>query len=220
MQSKYLKIAAVSVAALASTPAIASTVSGGAAAGLDLTRNVTQSNDVVVFSEATNVTVGSNVTVDFLAGANLIEGVSTPGIDTFSSGQTLTAGTYDSYLIHFDPLAAGSIMGSWDFGAKIVGIILSNSGTQTLLNASDSIFGTAATYDTSLGRRVESNDSFILTGSSFLSFSLATNANNVDNFRVLTEVAPVPVPASALLLLTGFGAMGAMRRRRKASKKA
>ena len=153
--------------------------------------------------------------MDFLVGANLMQGVATAGIDTFVSGQTLTAGTYDSHLIHFDPMGSGSVMGSWDFGATIVGIILSNNGTQTLLNASDAIFGTATIYDNHLGRRTESIDFFTLTSSTSLSFDLTTNANHVDNIRVLTEVAAVPLPASALLLLSGFGAM-----RRKASKKA
>ena len=218
MLTKFRMLAAASVVTLAAAPAFASTVSGGSAAGLDLTRNVTQGADAVVYSEATGVTAGSSVTVDFLVGTNLSVGVATSGIDTFASGQALTAGTYDSHLIHFDPNGRGSVLGSWDFGATIVAIILSNNGVQTLLNDTDSLFGAAGTtYDDHLGRRTESDASITLISGTSLAFDLRTNANHVDNTRVLTEVASVPLTTSALLL-SGFGAMDVMRR--KASKKA
>lgn len=206
----------LAAAALIGSAVSAQAVTVSSAAGQDLTRNVTQANELQIFTEATGVTVGAgDVTVDYLVGTNLNAGDTASGVDLFASGQALTAGTYDSFLVHYDPTGRDALTATFDFGATIVAIILSNGSSQTLLEASDAIFGTAAAYDDSIGRRTESGDSFTLVNGTTLSFDLGTNANHVDNIRVLTQadVAPVPVPAAGLMLLTALGGAAALRRR-------
>jgi len=185
--------------------------------GTDLSRNTTQNDDVQVFAEQTGVTVTEGeVTVDYLASA-LTADAETFGISSLLAGTPLGAGTYDSFLVHFDPDGGGSIADVViDFGADIVALIVSNTGGgTTLLNTSDAIFGAGGTYDTHLGRRTEDNDSFSISGSELTLISLTTNANHIDNIRVLTEVAAVPLPASLPLMLAGLGGVAALRRRQK-----
>ena len=212
---KYLSLMAAALIAGASTTQAATFTP---ADGLDLTRNSTQDANVVAYSEQSDVTVaGGAITVDFLVGANLNVGDSSGGVSTFTSGQALGAGTYNSYLVHFDPDGGGSADATFDFGETIVGLILSNAasnGGPQLLNLSDATFGAAGTtYDTHVGRRTESTDGFELLSATSLYVDLTTNSNHVDNIRVLT-VAAVPVPASLPLLLAGFGGLAMLRRRR------
>lgn len=212
--TRFIKGIAISAIAMAASVASAN-ASIVPAAGFDLTRNTTQSAAVQVFSEQTGVTVGSNaVTLDYLVGGNLNVSDTATGVSNFTSGQSLTAGTYDSFLVHFDPVGAGSAVNiAIDFESTIVGIIVSNAGSSQLLNLSDAIFGTAAAYENHIGRRAEDSDTFSLTNASTLTFNLSTNANHIDNIRVLTQVTAVPLPASLPLLLAGFGGFAALRRR-------
>lgn len=206
---------------LAAAALIASALSAQAAtitssAGLDLRPDATESNDVKVFSENGDVAVGAGqVTVDFLVGTNLNVGETKDGLNNFAGGALLAAGSYDSYLLHFDPLPSGSTASiSVDFGVNIIGLILSNSGTQTLLNRTDATFGNAAFFDQDGSRRAENNDEFTLTSATSISFDFLAGAGYTDNVRILTEVAPVPLPATLPLLLAGFGGLGLARRRR------
>ncbi len=203
------------VAFLAATGAHAGTV--------NLMNGGTEAVDAVLYDEQTNKTVGANeVKVDFLA-SDLAGAGSVSGIDTQTGGTYLAAGTYDSFLIHFDSKdGAGSTSGSFSFVGDIVAIILSNTnkvqdfGTEALLNASDAIFGDPSyMYENHFGRRTENHDSIELVDAKTLSFELSTNATHIDNIRVITQVAPVPVPASLPLLLAGFGGFAALRRFKK-----
>ncbi len=209
---KYISMIGAAVMA-ATTSAQAATLAS--VDGADLSRNTTQGAAVQGYTEQSGVTVGAgDVTVDFLVGTNINVGDRSGGVSTFSSGPSLGAGTYNSYLLHYDPKGAASTDATFDFGETIVAIILSNSGSQRLLNLSDAVFGgVGTTYDSHIGRRTESSDGFELVSATSLYVDLTTNANHVDNIRVLTQVAAVPLPASLPLLLAGFGGMALMRRR-------
>jgi len=51
----------------------------------------------------------------------------------------------------------------------------------------------------------------------FFDDSGANNNRDWDDMLVLIEVSPIPLPASALLLLGGLGGIAAIKRRRKAA---
>jgi hypothetical protein len=218
-ENKQMKLMMMAAGVLFATAMTTQAATFTPSAGLNLSLNQTQSNAIQAFSEKTGVTVGANqITVDFLVGTNLNVGNTKIGLNNVAANApALTAGTYDSYLLHFDRLTNGSVSNvTFDFGSNIVGLILSNSGSKQLLNLSDSIFGTASAFDLNGSRRAETNDSFTLTNATTLTVSLLAGANFTDNIRVITAaaVAPVPLPASLPLLLAGFGGLAAMRRRR------
>lgn len=190
---------------------------GAQAATIDLTRTSSlQSASATLYAEQTNVAPRDGaVTVDYLVGTNLNVGDDFSGIDKQNGGQSLGAGMYDSFLIHFNPNGEGSTAGSFTFAGDIVAIIVSNFGASTLLNDSDGIFGDldTYTYDTHKGRRTENHDDLTLVDAKTLSFTLSTGASHIDNIRVITAV--VPLPASFPLLLAGLGGFAALRRRQK-----
>lgn len=212
--------AAISLVATSATYALSVSTPETLSGSADLTRNMTESANVRLFAEQTNVVYTGGITVDYVA-ASIGDGVSTSGVSNFSSGTALSAGKYDSFLIHFDPIGGGSAQASFTFGQKIVAIILSNgSGNQNpnpsdgLLNLSDGTFGVGITYDTHVGRRSENSDSFILSdGLQTISVDLTTNSNFIDNMRVVTEAAPIPLPATAWLLIAGLAGLGVAKRR-------
>ncbi|MEP1354766.1 MAG: VPLPA-CTERM sorting domain-containing protein [Tateyamaria sp.] len=226
---KTLMTAIAAVAAM-SAMSQASTVSPAEVLPASLERGVTQGPQARLFAEQTSATVeDADVIVDYLA-TNLTIGVINNGVTDFESGFDLGAGTYDSFLIHFDPIGAGSATGSFTFAGDIVAIILSNGTGNTdqesprgLLNVSNDVFGVATTtYETHVGRRAEgtpsgnTGDTFTLISATEISFDLTTNSTHIDNIRVITKVAPVPLPAGGLLLVAGLGALAHQRRRRTA----
>ena len=208
---------------------LAASAFGAAATTVDLSEGATQGPEAVLFAEQSGVSVGDgDVTVDYLVDVNLGIGQSVTGVTNFSAGLELAAGVYDSFLIHFDPAGVpGATTQTFSFVGEIVAIILSNGAgrgnvadgvTPQLLNDSDAVFGSASVFETTLSRRSENTrgggDAFTLVDANTLTASFRTNGNFVDNARVITSVAPVPVPASLPLLLAGLGGLALMRRRK------
>ena len=222
-------VALLSAGVVSASSVQALSVSAAEALPADLTRNAYEGAGASLFKEKSGVTVADgSVTVDYLA-ADLTLGTTYTGVTNFSSGSALGAGTYDSFLIHFDPdIARGnaSTSGTFTFAGDVVALILSNgrgnkskTSPNGLLNVSDATFGDT-TYDTHVGRRAEGNtangDKLAMLSANTIQYSFTANSNHVDNIRVITEVAPVPLPAGAALMLTAIGGLVAFRRKKTA----
>jgi len=204
-----LKTLAVSVAMILATGAAAH------AATLDFSQGQTESNSAILHAEGQNVAIKDGALfADYVVGNNLSVGDTSSGINQANSSVAVAGGVYSSHLIHFDPLGntGGRATGTFDFVGRIVAIIVSNksNGTAKLLNDSDALFS-SDTYEQSVSRRSEDSDTFTLIDENTLSFNFRTSSGYIDNVRVVTAI---PLPASALLMLGGLAAIGAIRSRR------
>lgn len=207
--------------------AVAFAASGAQAMTVDLSQGMTETADPIVLAEQKNLVVKSGeVDVDFLVGTNVNVGDTFGGVNNYVGAIGLEAGVYDSFLIHFDPEGTPKkpVSGSatFDFVGKIVALIVSNgsgiSKAAQLLNESDALFGLPSwTYESNLGRRTETNDMMTLVDANTLAVEFETRNQYIDNIRVITQAAAVPLPASLPLLLAGFGGLAAMRRKRRAA---
>jgi hypothetical protein len=167
-----------------------------------------------VFQENADVALKEDLSVD----------ITTSGIYKRRSDMThgvIEQGTpFDVYLIHQDGKnnRGGrrlTLRGSVRFDREILGVILSRN----LINGTDDSLGHDGTYYPSLtriarGLELGSTRDWIKisTDRRTISFRLYSG-NSMDEFRVLTNAAPVPEAGSAALLLLA-GLTAARRRRR------
>ena len=139
---------------------------------------------------------------------------------------TIAAGTVvASHYVFFDPAGTASINGSVTFDATILGVA---ADTDDLANT-DFLANNSVTYNNPQLRGIETvetfngvaQDSFFISGATLnVDFTASTPG---DYLRVFTAqspggpdpLPPVPLPAPALLLIGGLGALGALRRPRQ-----
>ena len=176
------------------------------ASASDLSNGMTENNIIVGFNERQNVSVNENqLLVDYLKGVNFNIGHNYTGVMTSNSGLTIAAGTYDSHLLHFDPVgSSGGVASnangndtsvSFLFDGIIEAVIV---GTQ-YLNGSDALLGNALAYNNHIDRRFEPHDLFTFTGQKTLTVNLAKVSSGwIDNIRVVTSndsrIESVPEP--------------------------
>jgi len=168
----------ISVAGNAQNPAIPANLSEGQF----------ESDLVSGFNESQDVNIAANtIFVDYLI-TNADVGNQFTGL-TVPNNVLLSAGTYDSHLLHFDPVGnSGNVSNAtFTFDGNIVAIIADGS----LLNNSDATFGVdGTTYETELDRRAGTADTFTITSLNSLridSFDVP-GGNNIDELRVITTI--------------------------------
>ena len=118
-----------------------SALSAGAAT-LDFSEGGTENAEAILVEERKGVEFNGDVIVDYVVGTNVVAGGSQfTGINNFAGGLSLEAGTYDSYILNFDPLEAvrGTSSGQFSFAGNIVALIVSNgSGSNSFSSSSSS----------------------------------------------------------------------------------
>lgn len=117
---------------------------------------------------------------------------------------SLRAGTVvNSHYVWFDPARNSRITGSVTFANKILAVLT----TRNELSSTDIFGNTNATYRNPGARGLEGNDTFDVVGNTLsVNFSASSPGDTV---RVFTAV---PEPSTWLMLILGFGLIGAALR--------
>ena len=170
---------------------------------------------IYLFTEQTDLTLASAVSVGITEPGEYIVGTS-----TFTPG-TINAGvTVNSYLLRASPVTnqdsddyrdfTGSI--SFDNGERIIGIILGYAN----IAGTDGLFGAPGTMyppSTDTGAGLENNDEVILSAndeSVFVNFHVNASDGGMDMIRILTAT---PEPADFLLMGSGLAVVAFLKRR-------
>ena len=206
-------LAAVGFAAIAATHASAAVISAvgaseyvGVGPGTHITNNAPGSNtEYLYINEAQGVTLGSALTTD--QGAIAAGSIVDSHMIFLNRGDT-NGGSAN--LLDLDAV--------FEFSGRILGTMSDIHGGARMV-PSDFLGGiyTYANFNNrGLERSGQHKDEFQITGANDTFLNAQFNVTQPGDWMRVVTVAPVPVPAGLVLLVSGLAGFGALKRRKKA----
>lgn len=167
--------------------------------------SLTSNTKIYGWAEQQGFTLTQSLVVDANAAGSYNGG------QTYSTS-TISAGTIvNSFLLHYDKVSGNpTITANFTFSSQILGLIF----TVTNLDASDLLRPLGQSMNVG-GQRGLDDSGDIVISNDLRTLTFIAGGTNIDQVRVITDIASVPEPGTYALIGTGIMTLGLIRRKRK-----